>query len=87
MRKSGTPSAQAWMIKRACAREPIPRLRSSMEPFDSRLRARNELLEPANTATPGPRPEAAQTSSYPNVLWSITTPGPMVEDRVTRFKY
>jgi hypothetical protein len=71
MRKSGTPSAQAWMIKGACAREPIPRLRSSMEPFDLRLRARNELFK----------------NSYPNVLWSITTPGPMVEERVTRFRY
>ena len=73
MRKSGTPSAQAWMIKRACAREPIPRLRSSMGPLGLHLGARNETKK--------------LFSTYPNELWSITTPGPMVEDRVTRFRY
>jgi len=72
MRKSGTPSAQAWMIKGACAREPIPRLRSSMGPLGLHLGARNEIYK---------------KNSYPNVLWSITTPGPMVEERVTRFRY
>jgi hypothetical protein len=48
--------------------------------------SRNPRKTHKPTATAG-TPAAAQTNSYPSVLWSITTPGPMVEEMVTRFRY
>ena len=80
---SGAPPAQAAIKGR------IPEGTSPPAVFDGTPQLAPRNPHQLQQASPGPRlaprPGTDPLPQAPSEAWSITTPGPMVEDRVTRF--